>query len=202
MNIHPLILEKLNSNEELKIDIGCGISKKIGFIGIDKLPLDGVDIVFDFENGLNFIPDNSVDIIYSSHLVEHIENLELFFSEIHRILKKDGKKIMIVPHFSNPYYYSDYTHKRFFGLYSMNYFSNDNNGYKRGVPSFYNNIKFKTHNITLKFRCHPFYFRNKFRALFTKIINSSKFMQEWYESSLTGYIPCQELIFEFSPIKD
>jgi hypothetical protein len=28
---------------------------------------------------------------------------------------------IIVPHFSNPHYYSDPTHVRFFGLYTMSY---------------------------------------------------------------------------------
>ena len=42
--------------------------------------------------------------------------------EITRVLKKNGKANIFVPHFSNPYYYSDYTHKRFLGLYTFYYF--------------------------------------------------------------------------------
>lgn len=194
-------LELLSNKDEIRIDLGCGPSKKIGYIGIDILELPGIDFVADFNKGLPFIPDNSIDEIISSHLLEHIENLELFLAEIHRVLKPNGIKKIIVPHFSNPYYYSDYTHKRFFGLYSMDYFSDGSSNLRRKVPSFYNNIKFKVKQRKLKFKAHPFYVRNKIMALFTILFNMNPFMQELYEGTFTGLIPCYEVHFEIIPIK-
>ena len=38
----------------IKIDVGCGSSKLDGFIGIDSLKLDGVDIVHDLNITLAF----------------------------------------------------------------------------------------------------------------------------------------------------
>ena len=185
----------------LKIDLGCGPSKKEGYIGIDRINLPGVDLVCNFEEGLEFLPDNCVDEIVSSHLLEHIENIELLMSEIHRVLKPNGVKKMIVPHFSNPYYYSDYTHKRFFGLYSMDYFSDGENNFKRKVPVFYNSKKFKVRKRKLRFASPPFYFRNKFKAFFTHIFNYNEFMQELYEDLFSNLISCYEIHYELEPIK-
>jgi len=43
------------------IDLGCGPNKKPGMIGIDVLPLPGVDIIANLEEGFPTIPDNSID---------------------------------------------------------------------------------------------------------------------------------------------
>ncbi len=192
---------QLFSQPVVKIDLGCGPYKKEGYIGIDILDLPGVDIVANIEEGLPFIPDQSVDEIISSHVLEHIVNLEKVMSEFHRILKPTGVKKIAVPHFSNPYYYSDYTHVRFFGLYSMDYFSNGVNNYKRKVPVFYkDNCKFEVLDRKLRFTAHPFFIRNKIRSVITKIVNSSIFMQEFYEGSLSGFIPCSEVHYTIRPI--
>ncbi|MBK8349860.1 MAG: methyltransferase domain-containing protein [Saprospiraceae bacterium] len=186
----------------MKVELGCGTNKKNGFIGVDSLNLPGVDIVHNIEEGLGIFEDDSVDEIYSAHFLEHIENFEFLITEIHRVLKSTGKKVIIVPHFSNPYYYSDYTHKRFFGLYSMDYFSDGNNKYRRKVPNFYTDVKFKVISRKLKFGAHPFYIRNKIMAIFTHFFNISPYMQELYEGTFSSFIPCHEVNFEIQPIKD
>ena len=76
-------------NKKIKIDIGCGRSKKEGFIGIDTDKNTNPDIV---ASALKLpFEDNSVDEIHSSHLVEHFnpQEAQKFFNEIHRVLKKD-----------------------------------------------------------------------------------------------------------------
>ena len=125
----------LKCGDAVIIELGCGHKKKEGRIGIDAVDLPMVDIVTDLEKGLGFLPDDSVDQIHSRSLLEHIENFENLVGEIVRILKKDGTAHIFVPHFSNPYYYSDYTHKRFFGLYSFYYFADHKDQPKRKVPN-------------------------------------------------------------------
>ena len=157
------------------IELGCGNSKKMDVIGIDLLPLPSVDVVADFEKGLPFIDNNSVDIIYSDHLLEHIENFELLITDIFRILKENGKLVIRVPHFSNPHYYSDYTHKRFFGLYSFDYFSDPKHQLKRKVPTFYNTeVRFIVSKRKLVFKSR-FFIRGIFkRKIIQPIFNINK----------------------------
>ena len=113
--ISTIIAEKIKKNERIVIELGCGPNKIAGAIGVDKYEGEAVDIIADIEKGLPFLPDNSVDELSSRHLLEHIENLELLIREIYRVLKPGGLHRVVVPHFSNPYFYSDYTHRRFLG---------------------------------------------------------------------------------------
>ena len=107
----------------VKLDIGCGPNKIGGdWIGLDRIAYDGVDMVGDVFDVLGDIESESVDKIYTSHFLEHIDNTEQFLSECERVLKQGGDLEIVVPHFTNPYYYSDPTHRVFFGLYSMSYF--------------------------------------------------------------------------------
>ena len=193
--------ELMKGGKRIAFDIGCGPSKKSGYLGIDKIPLPGVDFIADIENGLGFLPDNSADEIYSCNFVEHIENLEGFMKECHRVVKPGGLIRIIVPHFSNPWFYSDYTHKRFFGLYTFLYFSDQSSEYKRKVPDFYADFKFRIVKQKLIFKSPPFYFRNLFRQVLQRIFNSSLYMQELYEDAFCYIFACQELDCELTPIK-
>jgi ubiquinone/menaquinone biosynthesis C-methylase UbiE len=80
---------------------------------------DAVDIVGDALQVLKKVPDNAVSKITSYHFLEHVDNLGILLEEIARVLKQDGTLVSVVPHFSNPFFYSDPTHKNFFGLYTF-----------------------------------------------------------------------------------
>jgi len=97
-----------------RLDLGCGPNKREGFAGVDILPFDGkVDHVYD----LRKIPwpwkSDSVDEAHSSHFVEHLTGAERigFFNELHRVLHKDAKATIIVPHWSSGRAYGDVTHQ-------------------------------------------------------------------------------------------
>ena len=62
-----------SKNAQVRIDLGCGENKQPGCIGVDFRRGRGIDIV---ENLMIFpwrtIPDEIADVVYSSHLLEHI----------------------------------------------------------------------------------------------------------------------------------
>lgn len=174
------------------LELGPGEIKQFeGYIGLDILQKSSVDYVCDLSLGFGFIEDDSIDEIYSSHFLEHIDNLPFFLKEINRILKKGGKMINVVPHFSNPYYYSDYTHKNFWGLYSICYFSKDSY-FKRGVPQYYNDLDFKIVEIKLIFRS-PFLKRNYLKKILTFTVNTSNYFKELYEEMFSSIFSCYEI---------
>lgn len=190
----------LNSGKPIIVELGCGRDKTPGTIGIDRLDLPGVDIVADIEDGLDFLPDNSVDEIYARSCFEHIQNFAGLMSEIVRVLKIDGKAFIYVPHFSNPYYYSDPTHARFFGLYSFFYFVDSAHQPKRKVPDYYFDTKIRIVSQRLVFDS-PFLFRKVIKRLIGTIFNLSKFLQEFYEENLCYLFPCYGIEIVFTKVE-
>jgi predicted SAM-dependent methyltransferase len=188
----------IDSGEPVIVELGCGQKKEPGRISVDKVNLPNVDIVTDIEQGLPFLPDKSVDQIYSRSVFEHIENLEGLMAEIVRVLKKNGTAHIFVPHFSNPHYYSDYTHKRFFGLYTFYYFVDSKRQLRRKVPDFYTNVRIRILAQRLKFRS-SFKIINPVKKLFGWIINLNKLMQEYYEENLCYLFPCHGIEIVFTP---
>ena len=143
--------EMISNGEPLVIEIGCGCKKKQGRIGIDVVDLPGVDIVADIEKGISFLPDGVVDEIHCRSVLEHVDNFEHLMREFVRVLKPDGRAHIFVPHFSNPYFYSDYTHVRPFGLYTFYYFVDEKHQLRRKVPDFYSDIRYRGHSLRLKY---------------------------------------------------
>jgi len=74
------------------IDLGCGSLKKEGFIGIDFVEASGVDFFMDMEKEPLPFDSQSVDHVFSSHFLEHIENHPFVFNQISRVCK-DGAKV-------------------------------------------------------------------------------------------------------------
>lgn len=87
----------ISSTERINLEIGSGPKKgKRNWITLDICK--GSDITFDLLKGIPF-PDSSVDMIYSSHLLEHFYYKDLLFllGECHRVLKKGGCFSACVP---------------------------------------------------------------------------------------------------------
>lgn len=201
--MNPLIKinlqELLNQAQPVAVELGCGQNKMPGCIGIDIIDLPEVDIVADLECGLPFFPDNSVDAFYAFHFLEHIDHLAELMRDIHRALKPDGRLILRVPHFSNPFFYSDFTHKRFFGLYSFDYFSRSPR-FKRRLPRNYVDFSFRTQELKLIFYSDRLPIKIC-RRVVQHIVNSSCTLQEIYEELWSRWIPCSEIYAVLTPEK-
>jgi len=79
------------------------ILKKTGFFSVSQLNFisfaENENILW--ANGIKMIPENdsTVDVVYSSHMIEHFEkeDVALFFKEVRRILKSGGIIRLAVP---------------------------------------------------------------------------------------------------------
>ncbi len=198
--INDSVVTNLRNNIPIKLHLGAGETQHEGFYNLDIEELPGIDIVADLNENLSLIPDKSVSDIYSRHVFEHISNLIGLMSEIHRISAPDAKITIIVPHFSNPNYYSDPTHVRFFGLYSMHYFQNREDQIGRSLPSFYCTTRFKI--LDLKFN---FYRTSLFDRLtvpiFKALVNLNFTTQAFYERRLSWIFPAWEIRYTITPIQ-
>jgi predicted SAM-dependent methyltransferase len=71
----------------MKLHLGCGDKRLPGFIHVDARAMPGIDVVCDLSNGLPMFRDNSTELIYWSHGLEHIlrPNTKKVLSELFRV---------------------------------------------------------------------------------------------------------------------
>jgi hypothetical protein len=186
-----------------RLDLGCGPRKRApDYIGIDLLDYDGVDIVGDALEVLRRVPAATVSEIYCSHFLEHVEDVSAHLQEFARVLRLGGRLEVIVPHFSNPYFYSDLTHRNYFGLYSLSYFS-AGSPLKREVPTYGNTLAFTLNAVSLRFKSPPpFYGRYVVKRLLGFLFNASRGLREFYEENLCFIFPCYEIRFVLTRTSD
>lgn len=85
----------------MKLHLGCGKRHIPGFVHIDVLPYDHIDHVSSIDK-LCFIQDNTVDLIYNCHVLEHFKRREAksVLDEWYRVLKPGGILRTAVPDFA------------------------------------------------------------------------------------------------------
>uniref|UniRef100_B8HTN7 Methyltransferase type 11 n=1 Tax=Cyanothece sp. (strain PCC 7425 / ATCC 29141) TaxID=395961 RepID=B8HTN7_CYAP4 len=188
------IIPRLSPEETHILELGCGDRKRLpNSIGVDQINYQCVDIVGDVFAVLSQIPDQSISAVYSNHFFEHVDNLSLLVDELARIIKPEGQLNVTVPHFSNPYFYSDATHRTFFGLYTFCYFAK-NNLLQRKTPTYNRDIQFELSDVRLGFKsAPPFYVRHGIKLLLEQVFNLNTYMKEFYEENLCYLFPCYEV---------
>lgn len=188
------LLEGASSEAPLTLELGCrGNKRNRQAVGVDCLAGDGVDVKGNALNVLRRLPGASVSSIYSEHFVEHLDDLEGLLVEVGRVLVDDGEFRAVAPHFSNAHFYSDPTHRRFFGLYTFCYFAEEDI-FRRKSPRYGFDAGLRLEGVSLGFKAaRPFYFRHGVRIVFGRLVNAHRACQEFYEDTLTGFISCYEV---------
>ena len=113
-NITEIYGDKIYLKRNLQfLDLGCGdqhlkhpvTSRNLNYIGLDI-----TDVNFEFEKLP--IENNSIDIVASLAVIEHISNPDNFLTEILRVLKPGGIIYITTPNWSFDYkaFYNDPTH--------------------------------------------------------------------------------------------
>ena len=92
-------LPKLD-NGAINLNVGCGSINHPKFINIDGLPAPHIHYIRPIDNLAPF-KDNSVDLIYGSHCLEHFSHRMVYqvLNEWFRVLKEGGILRISVPDF-------------------------------------------------------------------------------------------------------
>ncbi|CAG7651187.1 hypothetical protein PAESOLCIP111_06264 [Paenibacillus solanacearum] len=91
----------------MKVDLGCGSQKHPGFYGIDRHSWEGVDLVWDIDNGIP-LPDQSVDWVMACRILPYVRDLQAVLAEIYRISIHKSIVCILAPyahsfkHMANP----------------------------------------------------------------------------------------------------
>jgi len=129
-------LQKYVKEQSSVLDLGCGYGDFIkGIKAKTKFAIDlnenlnlnfkDSDVQFSAQSILEkfSISENSIDVVFASNLFEHFndEELEAIMLNIKRVLKPNGKIILLQPNIFYAYreYWDDYTHKKAFSHVSL-----------------------------------------------------------------------------------
>ncbi|MEL6445532.1 MAG: class I SAM-dependent methyltransferase [Bacteroidota bacterium] len=106
------------------VNIGAGASYLPGFANVDIA--DHAEISLNLSTDPLPFETSSVDVVYSAHTLEHVDDYLFALSEIHRVLRHGGQFFLEVPYVTltkynlvNPY------HKHHFNEFSFDFFHVD-----------------------------------------------------------------------------
>ena len=115
-----------DSNNSLKLHVGCGDRHFEDYINIDCRKTRATDLVCDIKN-LPY-PDNSVELIETYHVIEHIPRHDLpkALKEWYRIIVQGGKLIIECPNFDEAVKeYIEGNEKRVYNIFGLQRFPGD-----------------------------------------------------------------------------
>jgi ubiquinone/menaquinone biosynthesis C-methylase UbiE len=190
------LFENIDRISHIELELGCGNRKRNPkAIGVDMLDYPDVDIVGDVYEILALLPNESIDEVHGYHFIEHVADVPRLISELSRVVKKGGIVVFVAPHFSNPYFYSDPTHRSFFGLYTFCYYCGKS-PFARHVPTYGYKTSFSIEKVDLGFKSsRPFIFRYGFKKIIGFLFNSCSYLKELYEENFCYIFPCYEISY-------
>ncbi len=141
----PALIDSFAEKGKLVLEVGCGMgtdSRSISRRGADIVSLDlsfnnvsfalkGMQIFSLKGRGVNAdaeklpFKDNTFDIVYSFGVLHHTPDTQKAINEARRVLKPNGKSIIMLYHKGYAYYVLWLLHgcKRLFGIYSQDKFT-------------------------------------------------------------------------------
>jgi SAM-dependent methyltransferase len=162
-----------------KLNLGCGLDIKNGWINVDRVALPGVDVVHDLEVLPLPFPDDHFEYILCQDVLEHLDFVNVL-RDVWRILKTGGVVHIRVPHFTSPNAYSDPTHKKLFTSDTFRFFV-------PGERSYYFDFLFCTlQNLRIEFGPKAF-------KPISWMVNRSDRMQQFYEASPLRIFPAANI---------
>ena len=137
----------------------------------------------------------NVSSITSEHFIEHIDDLSGLIVQAAHVLVPGGTFKATAPHFSSPYFYSDPTHRRFFGLYTFAYLSTGS-PFSRRVPTYEGAVPLRLEKVSLGFKSsRPFYGRHTVKRAIGMLIGATRWGMEFYEENLCWLFPCYGITY-------
>jgi SAM-dependent methyltransferase len=188
--------EVLRSAAKSILDVGCGWNKTPGAIGIDSNPRTHADVIHDLGDLPYPFTDDEFDEVVCRHVAEHVPDVMAFVTELHRITKPAGRIMITTPHYSNPDWPTDPTHRNHFNSYSFNCFIDE-----RQLFPFYTDVRLRPIRVYVSLA-------NLWRVLGLELLVNLdqrwpgfRFTRKFWEFYLSTIFRGKELQFEFEVVK-
>jgi SAM-dependent methyltransferase len=190
------LMDKKEKSVARVLDIGCGANKIPGAIGMDVNPRSAADVIHDLDDVPYPFADDQFDEVVGRHVIEHVRDPMAVMLELHRITRSGGLVRLVAPHWTNPDFATDLTHRNHLNSYS---FRNLIEG--REVFSFYAEARFRQRKtrVTLLNLWKPFGLE-----LLINLDNSypkMRFLRKFWEQYANAIVRGKEIFFELEVVK-
>src|SRR5437764_1437704 len=101
------------------LNLGCGRKRVEGAVNVDLTPDTAPDVLHDLNVRPWPFPENHFEEVLAYDVIEHLEDVLKTFEEIHRVCRDGARVKLAVPHFSSGNAFTDPTHRHFFGYFTL-----------------------------------------------------------------------------------
>ena len=171
------------------LDVGCGVKKYAGSVGIDRNLASAADVICDLDRFPYPFADHSFDGLRAIHVIEHVQDVIRTMEEFHRLVRPGGRVRIETPHYTDFSSFCDPTHRSHLNSYSFRYFGEDHAGF-----GYYSNVRFREISVRLKLL-------NLWRWLgFEFLVNHFRGFRKFWEHYLCFVVRGKVMEFEFEPL--
>jgi 2-polyprenyl-3-methyl-5-hydroxy-6-metoxy-1,4-benzoquinol methylase len=172
------------------LDVGCGIKKFPGSIGLDSNARTAADVVADLDCHPYPFRDSTFDQLRAIHVIEHVADVIRTMEEFHRIVRPGGTIRIETPHYTDFSSFCDPTHRWHLNSFSFRYFGPDDAGY-----GYYTKARFREKKVYVKLLALWKYLGFEF------LINLSPRLRKYWEFYLCYIVRGKAMEFEFEVLK-
>ncbi len=129
------------------LDVGCGLRKRPGAIGVDRHPASAADVLCDFDRGGLPFADSVFDEVWAVHVLEHVADPVALVEEIWRVSRAAGRVHIVTPHCSDASSFADPTHRHHFNTFSFRFFYP---GGVHGADHWYSRARFEERKLRVR----------------------------------------------------
>ena len=171
------------------LDVGCGLNKRSGAIGVDRNPRTAADVLADIDRGGLPFRDSSVAAVFLVHVIEHLGDVIRTVEEAHRVLRPGGRLVIETPHCSDASSFADPTHRWHLNSLSFRYFT------EPGGFDYYSACRFRQVRLQVKLL-------RLWKLLgFEFAVNRSRAFRRFWEFYLCFLVRGKALVFELEAVK-
>jgi SAM-dependent methyltransferase len=172
------------------LDVGCGIKKLVGSVGIDRNPASAADVLCDLDRFPYPFADGAFDAVQAVHVIEHVSDVIRTMEEFHRLLRAGGRVRIVTPHYTDFSSFCDPTHRWHLNSFSLRYFGEDHGGF-----GYYSRARFREVSVRVRLLA-------LWRLLgFELLVNASSRLRRIWEYYLCYVVRGKVIEWELEAIK-
>ena len=189
----------------MNLNLGCGQHKLPNCNNVDFNELTNPDEIADLNEVWPW-KNNSVENVFTSHTIEHLDSTIHFIKEVYRVCKNNAIIEIRVPYFAGLTAFSDPTHRNFYGSRTFNNWDVNQQEYRTnlGLEARFKIMKKKLSyipNNVQKRGCLNL--KSNTASLINIIVNPfvNLIPIGFYEKVIAPFFPCGEIYYKLKVVK-